>query len=331
MLMKFISKVSKMSADDSLPTSRSSSRPKGLSVWKRGLLFLAVPYVGLVVVLASMQRALIYHPFPEQSLPALDVPLPAGQAHDVSVRTEDHLDLRGWLILAKGKTAADALELAARLQEGRPVVLYFPGNAGNRAYRELELRLLTDAGADAILFDYRGYGDSPGEPSEEGLARDARAVWRFATETNKIEPRRLVLFGESLGGGVAVRLASDLSEQHTPPAGLILRSTFSSLTDAAAHHFPWLPVRWVLIDRFPSERRIRDVTCPILQLHGRRDTIVPFRLGQKLFAAAPEKSASGIAKRFVELPNANHNDVIETSHGEVLAAVRDFLSKVTSP
>jgi hypothetical protein len=210
-------------------------------------------------------------------------------------------------------------------------VLYFPGNAGNRAYRELELRLLTDAGADAILFDYRGYGDSPGEPSEEGLARDARAVWRFATETNKIEPRRLVLFGESLGGGVAVRLASDLSEQHTPPAGLILRSTFSSLTDAAAHHFPWLPVRWVLIDRFPSERRIRDVTCPILQLHGRRDTIVPFRLGQKLFAAAPEKSASGIAKRFVELPNANHNDVIETSHGEVLAAVRDFLSKVTSP
>jgi fermentation-respiration switch protein FrsA (DUF1100 family) len=323
--------VAEMSADASPPTSRSSSSPRRLSLWKRRLLWLTVLYVGLVVMLASMQRSLIYHPFREKSLRAQSLPLPAGQALDVSVRTEDNLDLRGWLILAKGITAADAQELEARLREGRPVVLYFPGNAGNRAFRELEFKLLTDAGADVMLFDYRGYGDSPGEPSEEGLARDARAVWRFATETHQIEPRRLVLFGESLGGGVAVRLASDLSLKKTPPAALILRSTFSSLTDAASNHFPWMPVRWVLIDRFPSEQMIQNVTCPILQLHGRRDTVVPFRLGQKLFATAPETSASGLAKRFVELPNANHNDVISTSHGEVLAAVRDLLSKVTPP
>ena len=108
------------------------------------------------------------------------------------------------------------------------------------------------------------------------------------------------------------------------PGGLILRSTFSSLTDAGAYHFPWLPVRWVLIDRFPSEQRIRDVTCPLLQFHGRRDTIVPLRLGQKLFAAAPEKSASGVAKKFVELPNADHNDVMETSGRDIAKAVSEF-------
>src|SRR5207302_1312059 len=132
------------------------------------------------------------------------------------------------------------------------------------------------------------------------------------------------------GGGVSVRLASELCQKKIPPAGLILRSTFSSLTDAAAYHFPWLPVRWVLIDRFLSQQLIRDVTCPVLQVHGRRDTIVPLALGQRLFAAAPEKSASGLPKRFVELPSADHNDVMETSGPEVSRAIREFFESLTS-
>jgi pimeloyl-ACP methyl ester carboxylesterase len=195
----------------------------------------------------------------------------------------------------------------------------------------LEVQVLTEAGADVLIFDYRGFGDSPGEPSEEGLARDARAVWSFATETNKIESRRIVLYGESLGGGVAVRLASELSLNKTPPAGMILRSTFSSLTDAASSHFPFIPVRWLLIDRFPSDQRIREVTCPLLQFHGQRDTIVPLRLGQKLFAAAPDKSVSGITKKLVELPQADHNDVLESSRPEVSKAIREFLPMAIPP
>ena len=209
-------------------------------------------------------------------------------------------------------------------------MLYFGGNAANRSYRTLEVEVLANAGADVLIFDYRGYGDNLGTPSEEGLSRDAWAVWRFATEAKKIEPRRIVLFGESLGGGVAIRLASELSQKKTPPAGLILRSTFSSLPDAGAYHFPWLPVRWLLIDRFPSEQRIRDVTCPLLQFHGRRDTILPLRLGRKLFDAAPQKSASGVAKKFVELANADHNDVMETSGAEIAKAVREFLPAAIS-
>lgn len=314
-----------MSSDHSPPNSPSPRRPLRLSWWKRWLLLLTVPYLGALIMLASFQRSLIYHPFAAKSLPANQAGFGTGRALDVTARTEDNLDLRGWLVLAKGHVAGTAEQFSAELAKGRPVVLYFGGNAANRNYRMLEVRVLTEAGADVLIFDYRGYGDSPGEPCEEGLACDARAVWRFATEQKRIESRRIVLYGESLGGGVAVGLASELSINKTPPAGMILRSTFSSLTDAASSHFPFIPVRWLLIDRFPSDQRIRDVTCPLLQVHGRRDTIVPIRLGQKLFAAAPDKSASGIEKLFVDLPQADHNDVMETSRSEISKAVCDFL------
>lgn len=306
-------------------TPLSPHRPPRLTWWKRWLLLLMVPYLGALIMLGAFQRSLIYHPFAAKSLPANQAGFGTGRAHDVTTRTEDNLDLRGWLVLAKGHVASTDEQFNAELAKDRPVILYFGGNAANRNYRLLEVQVLTEAGADVLIFDYRGYGESPGEPSEEGLARDARAVWRFATELKKIESRRIVLYGESLGGGVAVRLANELSLNKTPPAGLILRSTFSSLTDAASSHFPFIPVRWLLLDRFPSDQRIRDVTCPLLQLHGRRDAIVPIRLGQKLFAAAPDNSASGIAKKFVDLLQADHNDVMETSRSEVSKAIRDFL------
>ena len=317
-----------MSRDIPQPTAIVSRRPLRWSWWKRWLLILTLPIVGVIVMLVAFQRSLIYQPFVEKSLPAKQAGLSTGRAHDVSTRTDDGLDLHGWLILSKGHVAESEDEVDAQLAEGRPVALYFGGNAANRSYRTLEVEALAEAGADVLIFDYRGYGDNLGEPSEEGLARDARAVWRFATETKKIEPRRVVLFGESLGGGVAVRLAEELCQKQKPLGGLILRSTFNSLTDAAAYHFPWLPVRWLLLDRFPSEQRIGHVTCPLLQFHGTRDTIVPFRLGQKLFVAAPDKSASGIAKQFVELPKADHNDVMETSGFDVTQTLAKFLPTV---
>lgn len=319
-----------MSHKLSLPPPALPHLPTRLRPWTRWLLILTMPCVGVLVMFVAFQRSLIYQPFVEKSLPAKLAVLPTGRAHDVSVRTEDGLDLHGWLILAKGHVAETNEDVDEKLAEGRPVLLYFAGNAANRSYRTLEVAVLADAGADVLIFDYRGYGDNLGNPSEEGLARDARAVWRFATETKKIELRRILLFGESLGGGVAIGLADELSKKQTPPAGLILRSTFSSLADAGAYHFPWLPVRWLLIDRFPSEQRIRNVTCPLLQFHGRRDTIIPLQLGRKLFVAAPAKSASGFAKQFVELPNADHNDVMETSGTEIAKAISAFLA-VTRP
>ncbi len=318
-----------MSSNIDKPASKSKPRPTWLGAFRRWVLLLTVPYVGVLLMFAAFQRSLIYHPFPAKSLPARVAALTPGQAHDVAMRTEDDLELRGWLILAHGHVAKTVDELDAELAKERLVVLYFGGNAANRSYRLVEIDVLCNAGADVLIVDYRGFGDSPGEPTEEGLARDARAVWKFATETKQIAPGRIVLYGESLGGGVAVRLASEVCQKNTPPAGLIMRSTFSSLTDAGAYHFPWLLVRAFLMDRFRSDQRIRDVTCPILQFHGSRDTIVPFSLGQRLFAAAPESSASGQVKRFVELPEADHNDVMETSRPEVSRAVRNFFQSLS--
>ena len=139
---------------------------------------------------------------------------------------------------------------------------------------------------------------------------------------------RIILYGESLGGGVAVRLAADLSQAGPAPAGLVLRSTFPSLVEAGEYHYPFLPVRFALIDRFDSAGRIADVTCPILQLHGVRDVIMPIKLGRRLFAAAPERSSTGTAKQLVELRNAGHNDVTLVAEKELREAIQGFLHKL---
>ncbi len=251
--------------------------------------------------------------------------LPAGPVHTVTLLTADGLELRGWHLLPDGQTA-DSAEACDRALAAGPLVLFFSGNGGNRSYRTQECRALTGCGAHVFLFDYRGYGDNPGSPSEEHLAADARAVWDYATRQRHVAADRIVLYGESLGGGVAVRLAAELCQAGTPPAALILRSTFSSLVDVAAYHYPWLPVRLALVDRFPSVARMPQVTCPLLQIHGGSDMIVPLKFGQRLFAAAPEMSASGVAKRWVEFPQADHNDVLWVAGEEFSSALSDFFA-----
>ena len=124
--------------------------------------------------------------------------------------------------------------------------------------------------------------------------------------------RDIVVCGHSLGGAVATRLAAEMCEAGTPPGGLILRATFSSLTDEAAWHYPFFPVRMLLLDRYPSAERMGSVSCPVIQIHGALDDIVPIELGRKLFASVPERSASGIGKQFVELPRTGHNDISQT-------------------
>jgi uncharacterized protein len=308
----------------------SPAPPKAL-VWKslrRLLLFGLSTYLAIVVMLAFLQRTLIYLPSRASQIDPQDAGLPLGRVHTITLRTDDDLELRGWHLLPNGQRAANRAECDAQLALGRPVILYFSGNAGHRAWRIDEFELLTRLDCDVFVFDYRGYGDNSGSPSEPRLAADATAVWRYATQERRIAPRRLVLLGESLGGGVAVRLAAEQSVVGAAPGGLLLRATFSSLPDVAAYHYPWLPVRWLMVDRYPSVDRIRQVTCPILHLHGSRDTIIPIQLGRRLFDAAPPQSASGIPKRFVELPTADHNDILTVAEGEFRAAVSDFLQQL---
>ncbi len=285
----------------------------------------AIPYLSMLTMLSLIQRSLIYQPRREQ----VTVPeglFAEGQVHDVRVTADDGVTLHGWLALAE--SAGDSTGVTESLQSERPLILYFSGNAGHRGYRVNKIAMFHDLGCDVLIVDYRGYAENTGSPSERALARDARAVWNYATNQLHVPAHRIVLCGESLGGGVATRLAYDLCATGTEPAGLMLRATFSSLVDAAAWHYPWLPVRWVLLDRFPSINRISQVTCPLLVVHGHRDQIVPFEQGARLFDAAPAESSTGVPKRFLALPEADHNDIMSIAGEKVQATTREFLKSL---
>jgi fermentation-respiration switch protein FrsA (DUF1100 family) len=289
-----------------------------------------VPYLALILLAAIFQRSLIYHPRRDASLNVTPGHIHGAHTEPIGFKTADDLDLHGWHISRKKLDDDEGSKRSSQRNRtnGKPVFLYFCGNSGNRAHRFEEFMLLTGLDADVICFDYRGFGDNDGNPSEEALATDARAIWQYLVRELHIDPQQIIIFGESLGGGVATRLACDMSAAESPPAGLVLRSTFSRLTDAAAWHFPWLPVRLLMIDRYPSVERIAKVTCPILVIHGQRDTIVPFEMGERLFAAAPETSSQGIDKRFITLKTADHNDVIYTEPDAVRRAIEELVEKI---
>lgn len=274
-------------------------------------------YLGLLIMLAAFQRTLIYGPL-RGPVSTQGTGLAASEVEEVTLTREPGITLHGWRTKAEGEPAQ------------RRLMILFPGNAGNRSYRTNILRSFNQLGCDALIYDYRGYGENAGSPSEEALAGDALAIWEQATQQWGYAPGNIILCGESLGGGVATRLAWDLHQKQVTVGGLVLRTTFTSLTDTAAWLYPWLPVRLVLVDRYPSIDRIGQLQCPILVIHGERDSIVPFALGERLFAAAPKTSASGVEKAFLRLPKANHNDVEVVAGPEIHDAHRSFLGRITA-
>jgi uncharacterized protein len=295
--------------------------------WRCFVSFLRVGLL-LIIMLAWFQRSLIYQPTKTKALAATEAGL-SQTVMDVTVKTHDDLSLHGWLTAAGPRKSS--LPVDPKTLLSHPLVIVFPGNAGHRGHRAHLLETVGKLGADAMIFDYRGYAENPGKPSEANFIRDARSLWNYATKELGVPPHRIVLYGESLGGGVAVRLAGDLCREGIEPGGLIVQSSFNSLVDAGRHHFPILPVALVLIDRFESDRHIVGVKCPILQLHGSRDQIVPLRLGRQLFEAAPVKSSGGIAKQLLILPRADHNDVYGVDRPLIIDALKKFLKEVSTP
>jgi fermentation-respiration switch protein FrsA (DUF1100 family) len=264
-----------------------------------GVLLVVVVAAALVVALTALfQRRLIYLAEGDPGDPAF-VGLP--EAREVTFDTEDGLSLNAWFVPAHGESPS-------------PGVAFFPGNGGNRSYRAPLAAKLAAAGLSVLLVDYRGYAGNPGSPSETGLASDARAAATWLRRQSEVDPERLIYFGESLGTGVAVTLATE-----SPPAALILRSPYSSLTSLAQHHYPFLPVRWILQDRFESHRRIGALACPILVLAGDLDRIVPTEESHRLFEAASEP------KRLVLIPAARHNDPQMLDGALLLEEVHRFL------
>jgi uncharacterized protein len=219
-------------------------------------------YGGVVGGLYAFQRRLLYRP--HATRPALG-DLAALGVCEVDLATADGLTLFSWFLPP---------------QAARPVILYLHGNGGHIGYRAERLRRFAQEGYGVLLVEYRGYGGNPGRPCERGLFLDGEAAFDFVSATG-IEPRHIVLWGESLGSGVAVYLAA----AHKTGA-LILEAPFTNVAACAQRHYPFVPAALLLRDRFDSLSRIRRITAPLLILHGERDMVVPVRHGRALLAAA---------------------------------------------
>lgn len=246
------------------------------------------------------QRSLIYFPHGSPPSPAaLGLP----EAEIVTFDTEDGLHLEAWFVPAR-EPAQDR------------TVVVFNGNAGHRGHRAVLGALFAEHGLSTLLVDYRGYGGNPGLPSEAGLGRDARAAIAYLASRPDVNLARVVYFGESLGAAVAVGLAAQY-----PPAALILRSPFSTLAEIGQRHYPFLPVRWFLRDRFPSIERIGAIESPVLVIAGNADRIVPLDDSEALYEAARQP------KRMVVIEGADHNDAELIFGPRVIRAVLDFLGE----
>jgi fermentation-respiration switch protein FrsA (DUF1100 family) len=244
------------------------------------------------------QRWFIYFPDREPPPPHL-VGLPSGEA--VAFETEDGLRLEGWFVRPTAPPTGQT-------------VLMFNGNGGHRGYRAPLAAALAARGLACFLFDYRGFGGNPGLPSERGLTRDARAARSAVTSRDDVDPALLVYYGESLGAAVAVRLAVD-----HPPHALILRSPFTSLTDIGQLHYPFLPVRWLLRDRFVLLDRLASIQSATLVIAGTADRIVPVDMSTEVYEAANEP------KWMATVEGADHNDESLAVGQPLVGAVTAFL------
>jgi uncharacterized protein len=251
--------------------------------FRRWLRWARLPVIGYLALLGIMMAF-------EESLVFIPSVYPDGRWNPPSLKFED-----AWF------EAADGIKLHGWYvphDQPRAVLLFAHGNAGNISHRSDVIELLANRlGVSVLAFDYRGYGRSAGKPTEKGVLADARAARRWLAERAAISEAQIVLMGESLGGGVMVDLAADNGAR-----ALVLESTFSSLPEVAAFHYPWVPVKWLMRTQLNSVKKIRDYHGPLLQIHGDADTIIPLALAERLHAAANPP------KQLVIIRGGDHND-----------------------
>jgi uncharacterized protein len=268
-----------------------------MTILKWLLIVVVVGYLCAVAVMFFKQRAILF-PIPTVARTAPDAAgLPQAEEHVLT--TADGEQIIIWHVPAK---------------PGHRVVVYFPGNGDYLAGSVGRFRTIISDGTGLVALSYRGYAGSSGQPSEQGLLEDAAATYLFAA--SRYEDGRMIAWGYSLGTGVAVALAAE-----HPLGGLVLEAPYTSIADVAAAAFPYLPVRILLKDRFPSDQRIARVTAPVLIMHGTRDTTIPIRFGERLFALAHEP------KRLVRLSGGAHDNL--DSFGATETA-RQFIAGLNS-
>ncbi len=248
----------------------------------RWLKILALTYLGVILVLLLFENYLVYHP---TTASAEWLPPPVPEVKDVSLTTAGGTKIHGWWYPRAGADGA---------------LLYLHGNAGNLSHRRaVVLELRERLNVPVLIIDYPGYGKSEGRPTEAGCYAAADAAHDWLTREQRVAPEKLILLGKSLGGGVAVDLASRRDHR-----ALVLVKTFTTLPDVGARLYPFLPVRWLMRNRFDSVSKIGRCRRPVFVAHGTADTLIPFALGKRLYDAANEP------KRFLSLAGVDHNDAL---------------------
>ena len=261
------------------------------------LKYLVIFYTLFLGIVYLFQRRLIYFP--------LKVPPSLGTLSEVytpvQTQTKDNLTLTHWYARQNGLYS--------------PHVVVLHGNAGNIEDRAYKFQFLVDQGCSLLLVSYRGYGDNPGKPTESNLIDDSALALEWLFKQNRVSPKDVVLFGESLGSGVAIALATKY-----PVRGLIFDGAYSSVTEVGQSTFPFVPVQWLLKDTWDSKSRILNVHSPILFIHSKNDSIIPFRFAEKLFQIANEP------KKNIWLESSDHNDNLETE--TVRQSIIDFIQSI---
>jgi len=261
-------------------------------------------YLALLFAVWFGQSSLLYLPaLPSRELTA--TPEAIGLAYeDVSLRTDDGVQLHGWYVPARAP---------------RATLVFFHGNAGNISHRLDSLRIFNELSLSVLIFDYRGYGQSAGAPTESGTYQDALAAWRYVTESRGVQANEVVLFGRSLGAAIAAWLATQQR-----PGALIIESSFTSVPDMAAELYWWLPARKLSRFQYATRDYVRQVECPVLVVHSPDDEIIPFRQGEAIYAAANEP------KKLLRL-SGSHNEGFLLTGASYVRGLEDFVTTYLPP
>ena len=274
---------------------------------KTVIIIVGAAYLAAIIGVRLAERSLVYQPGARR----VDVP-PSALAlkqRAVTFQAPDSASLTAWLIPA-ANAGADA-----------PWVLISHGNYGNIGYggRPQFYAWFRDLGVNLFAYDYRGFGASDGVPSEAGVYTDAMAAYRYLTDSLHVPPSRVILFGHSLGTGVAIELA-----RHVPAAGLIVEDAYTSVSNRGQEVFPFLPIKLIAKSRFASIDKVGALRLPKLFLHARNDRTIPIEHGRRLFAAAAKP------KQFVEL-DAGHGDAYSADRATYYGAIDAFIRRVAAP
>ena len=269
----------------------------------KSLVFIIVStWILLAILIYFFQPKLIYFPHNEiEATPAL-ISL---QYEDIALATTDGEGLNAWWIPHP---------------EARATLLFLHGNAGNISHRLDSINIFHQLGLSVLIIDYRGYGKSTGNPSEQGTYIDAETAWNYLTNEKKIESDSIIIFGRSLGGAIATWLA----EKH-PPAGLIIESSFTSIEDMSKHYYPYLPTSLLARIKYSSIDRIANIKTPTLFVHSKHDEIIPYNYSKQLFTEALKETTT--EKSFLDTIGG-HNDGFLLSGKQYIGGLDRFITDI---